>query len=85
MIVPVGFTILGVWWMFVQLDQLILPRIFGAIGLERAQPPAVGAIVTLGLILLAVARPAGKAMYKQTNCHHQKLGSPTKISYQSDL
>jgi uncharacterized membrane protein len=53
--VPVGFTILGILWIIEQLDKLVLPRIFGAVGLETNQPPVVGAVVTLAAILLAGA------------------------------
>ncbi len=53
--VPVGFTILGILWIVRQLDQLVLPRVFGAVGLETTQPPLVGMVVTLSLILLAGA------------------------------
>jgi uncharacterized membrane protein len=53
--VPVGFTILGVLWIIDQLDQLVLPRIFSALGMEANQPRAIGALVTLCVILLAGA------------------------------
>ncbi len=53
--VPVGFTVLGVLWILERLDQLVLPRVFRAVGLEAQQPPLLGAAVTLGLILLAGA------------------------------
>jgi uncharacterized membrane protein len=53
--VPVGFTILGVLWILEQLDQLVLPRVFRAIGMEARQPPVIGAVVTLCVILLAGA------------------------------
>ena len=53
--VPVGFTILGILWIVRQLDQLVLPRVFGAVGMEATQPPLVGMVVTLSLILLAGA------------------------------
>ena len=54
-IVPVGFTILGVLWGIDQLDKLILPKVFGFFGLEGHQPPLAGVLVTLGLILLGGA------------------------------
>jgi hypothetical protein len=50
--VPVGFTILGVLWILRQLDNLVLPQVFRALGLEGRQPPLVGVIATLALILL---------------------------------
>jgi uncharacterized membrane protein len=53
--VPIGFTILGVYWIVNQLDSLVLPRVFGALGLEGTQPPFLGVLVTLGVILLAGA------------------------------
>jgi uncharacterized membrane protein len=53
--VPVGFTILGVLWIIDQLDQLVLPRIFSALGMQASQPRAIGALVTLCVILLAGA------------------------------
>jgi uncharacterized membrane protein len=53
--VPVGFTILGVLWIIDQLDGIVLPRIFGALGMETSQPRAIGALVTLCVILLAGA------------------------------
>lgn len=53
--VPVGFTLVGVWWIIDQLDRLVLPRIFSALGLEGDQPPLLGTLVTLLLILCAGA------------------------------
>jgi uncharacterized membrane protein len=53
--VPVGFTILGVLWIIDQLDRLVLPPIFRALGMEATQPPVIGAFVTLCVILLAGA------------------------------
>ena len=53
--VPVGFTILAILWIIDQLDRLVLPRIFGALGMEANQPRVLGALVTLGVILLAGA------------------------------
>lgn len=52
-IIPVGFTLLAVLWIVEQLDQLVLPRAFRAIGMEGPQPPLVGVAVTLVAILLA--------------------------------
>ena len=54
-IIPVGFTILAVIWGFDQLDKLILPRLFSFFGFEDAQPPFVGVIATISLILLSGA------------------------------
>lgn len=51
--VPVGFTILGVLWSVDQLDKLVLPAIFDALGLQASQPPLIGALTTLLVILLA--------------------------------
>ncbi len=53
--VPVGFTLLGVLWLVDQLDKLVLPNIFRALGLEIAQPRILGAVVTLAVILLTGA------------------------------
>ena len=53
--VPVGFTVLGVLWIIERLDQLVLPNIFRALGLQAAQPRFLGAAVTLAVILLAGA------------------------------
>jgi uncharacterized membrane protein len=53
--VPVGFTILGVLWLVRQLDNLVLPQVFAFLGLETAQPPLVGLVVTLVAILLVGA------------------------------
>jgi uncharacterized membrane protein len=50
--VPIGFTVLGVLWIVEQLDALVLPRVFGFLGMEASQPPLVGAVATLALILL---------------------------------
>jgi uncharacterized membrane protein len=50
-IVPAGFTILAVIWIVDQLDRLVLPRIWSALGLETSQPPLVGVLATLFLIL----------------------------------
>ncbi|MCP4004782.1 MAG: DUF502 domain-containing protein [bacterium] len=50
--VPVGFTILGVLWIVNQLDKLVLPRLFRALGLEAQQPPFVGALATILVILV---------------------------------
>ncbi len=49
--VPVGFTILAVLWILDQLDRLVLPRAFAALGLEAKQPPLVGVVATLLVIL----------------------------------
>ena len=53
--VPVGFTILGLYWIVDQLDRLVLPKIFASFGLETRQPPFVGAVLTLALVLVAGA------------------------------
>ena len=53
--VPVGFTVLGVLWIIERLDQLVLPNIFRALGVEVSEPRFLGAAVTLGVILLAGA------------------------------
>lgn len=53
--VPVGFTILGVLWLIRQLDNLVLPQIFGFLGLETRQPPFVGVVATIVVILLVGA------------------------------
>jgi uncharacterized membrane protein len=53
--VPVGFTILGILWIVQQLDNLVLPQVFRALGLDARQPPLVGVVVTLAVILLAGA------------------------------
>ena len=53
--VPVGFTLLGVLWLVDQLDKLVLPLVFRALGLEVAQPRFLGAAVTLAVILLVGA------------------------------
>ncbi len=53
--VPVGFTVLGVLWIIDRLDQLVLPNIFRALGVEVSEPRFLGAAVTLGVILLAGA------------------------------
>ena len=51
-IVPVGFTILGIYWIVQQLDNLVLPKVFAFVGLERdEQPPFVGTLFTIALIL----------------------------------
>jgi uncharacterized membrane protein len=49
--VPAGFTILALLWTVEQLDNLVLPRIFRLVGMEAKQPPIVGALVTLAVIL----------------------------------
>lgn len=55
-IVPVGFTVLGIAWSIRQLDNLVLPKLFALIGLAAEhQPPFVGAVFTLLLILVAGA------------------------------
>ncbi|MBW2282500.1 MAG: hypothetical protein JRG82_17310, partial [Deltaproteobacteria bacterium] len=42
-IVPIGFTILGIYWIVQQLDNLILPKVFAFVGLEPDErPPFVG-------------------------------------------
>jgi uncharacterized membrane protein len=53
--VPVGFTILGVLWLIRQLDNLVLPQVFGFLGLETRQPPFVGVVATIVVILLVGA------------------------------
>ena len=51
-IVPVGFTILGIYWIVQQLDNLVLPKVFAFVGLEPdEQPPFVGTLFTVALIL----------------------------------
>ncbi len=54
-IIPVGFTILAVLWGLDQLDKLVLPKVFSFFGLEPRQPPFVGVLVTISLILLGGA------------------------------
>lgn len=54
-IVPVGFTILGVLWILRQLDNLVLPQLYSLLGLHAQQPPFLGVAVTLALVLLAGA------------------------------
>ncbi len=54
-IIPVGFTILAIIWGFDQLDNLILPKVFAFFSMEANQPPFVGVIATVSLILLAGA------------------------------
>jgi uncharacterized membrane protein len=54
-IVPAGFTVLAVLWIVEQLDSLVLPRVFRFIGMPERQPPFVGVIATLCVILLAGA------------------------------
>ncbi|MCE2391912.1 MAG: DUF502 domain-containing protein [Proteobacteria bacterium] len=49
--VPVGFTLFGVMWILDQLDSLVLPRIFRALGLETGPPRFAGVLVTIGAIL----------------------------------
>lgn len=51
--VPVGFTVLGVMWIVEQLDKMVLPRVFRALGLAARQPPIVGALATV-LVILAI-------------------------------
>ncbi|MBW2413708.1 MAG: DUF502 domain-containing protein [Deltaproteobacteria bacterium] len=52
-IVPIGFTILGIYWIVQQLDNLILPKVFAFVGLEPDErPPFVGIFFTVGLILV---------------------------------
>jgi uncharacterized membrane protein len=53
--VPVGFTILGVLWLVRQLDRLVLPQVFAFLGFEGRQPPFVGVVATVAVILLAGA------------------------------
>lgn len=53
--VPVGSTILGVLWLVDQLDKLVLPRFYRALGMEVEQPRLVGVLATLCVILLAGA------------------------------
>jgi len=53
--IPIGFTVLGVLWIIEQLDKLVLPKIFGALGLDAGKLPFLGVIVTLVAILLAGA------------------------------
>ena len=52
--VPIGFTVLGVLWLIDTLDNLVLPRVFKALGLG-APPRFIGVVVTIGLILTAGA------------------------------
>ncbi len=55
-VVPIGFTLLGIFWIVRQLDNLVLPKVFAAIGLApEYQPPFVGMFVTIALILVGGA------------------------------
>lgn len=54
--VPVGFTLLGIYWIIQQLDNLVLPKVFAFIGLPPEQrPPFVGFFFTIAMILLGGA------------------------------
>ncbi len=53
--VPVGSTVLGVLWLVDQLDNMVLPRFYRALGMEIEQPRLVGVLATLCVILLAGA------------------------------
>jgi uncharacterized membrane protein len=53
--IPIGFTVLGVLWIIEQLDKLVLPKIFGALGIDAGKLPFLGVFVTLVAILLAGA------------------------------
>ncbi len=50
--IPVGFTILGIFWIVDWLEQLVLPKVFDFVGFE-GQIPFLGVITTLAAILLA--------------------------------
>ncbi len=55
-VVPIGFTLLGVYWIIQQLDNLVLPKVFEFVGLSPDQrPPFVGFFFTIGMILLGGA------------------------------
>jgi uncharacterized membrane protein len=55
-IVPIGFTLLGIYWIIQQLDNLVLPKVFAFIGLPPEQrPPFVGFFFTIFMILLGGA------------------------------
>ncbi len=55
-VVPIGFTVLGIYWIIQQLDNLVLPKVFEFVGLSPDQrPPFVGFFFTIGMILLGGA------------------------------
>lgn len=55
-VVPIGFTLLGIYWIIQQLDNLVLPKVFEFVGLSPDQrPPFVGFFFTIGMILLGGA------------------------------
>jgi uncharacterized membrane protein len=54
--VPILSTIVGVFWVIERLDKLVLPKLFAFLGMEASsQPPFLGVIVTLLVVLLAGA------------------------------
>ncbi len=53
--IPIGFTVLGVLWIIQQLDNLVLPKIFDAFGIDSRDYPLLGVFVTLVVILAAGA------------------------------
>lgn len=54
--VPIGFTLLGIYWIIQQLDNLVLPKVFAFIGLApEMRPPFVGFFFTIAMILLGGA------------------------------
>jgi uncharacterized membrane protein len=53
--VPTVTTLAVVFWVFSQLDNLVLPKLFRLIGMAGPQPRFAGIVVTLALILLAGA------------------------------
>jgi len=51
--VPIVSTVIGALWVIERLDNLVLPKLFAAVGMRQEQPPFLGVIVTLLAIILA--------------------------------
>jgi len=50
--VPIVCTVIGAFWIIERLDNLVLPKLFAALGMPQEQPPFLGVIVTLLAIII---------------------------------
>lgn len=53
--VPIVSTVIGALWVIERLDNLVLPKLFVFLGLAQEQPPFLGVIVTLLVLILVGA------------------------------
>jgi uncharacterized membrane protein len=54
-LVPIVATVVTTLWIVERIDNLVLPKVFGAIGMAGEQPPFLGIVATFLIIVLAGA------------------------------